>query len=691
MKDNNFGTGWEKEPSLQDLKSDLDLARSPHDSQKAKIADWLENLHVTRKINTPKGRSGIQPKLIRRNNEWRYTSLSEPFLNTPDIFNVDPITAEDVEAARMNEMVLNNQFNTKIDKVSFIDRYVRKCVDEGTVIVRVGWNYSTQLRTMVYPEFEIQPTDNPRHIAELERAAQMSPEALPEEMIEALIQSTDSGIPHYPVKVGTQESVETVVQKNHPTIEVCDTENVIIDPSCGGDLDAAEFVVYSFETSLSDLEKAGKYQNLDQIEPESHGVLDDGNHSSNWAENGFTFNDKPRQKMVAYEYWGYWDIDGSGETRPIVATWVGSTLIRLEENPYPDGKHPFVAVPYLPVDGSVHGEPDGELIIDNQKVVGAVTRGIIDTMARSANGQTGVRKGALDPLNRRRFDAGMDYEFNDMGDAQNSIHMHQYPEIPMTAYNMLSMQQQEAESLTGVKAFAQGITGSGLGETATHAQGALDAAARRELGILRRLSEGLKKAARKMIAMNQVFLSEEEVIRITNDVFTTIRRDDLSGSFDLRLSISTAEADEQKAKELAFMLQTTGQNFGLDMYKLILSEIADLRKMPHLADNIRKYQPEPDPTQLLEQQKLQLEIQEMQVNIQKTQAEIQKILAEAGNKTADTDRKNLDYVEQENGVNHAREIEKNQAQARGNMQLKAFEKMLDTPQPETQTSQENPQ
>ena len=57
---------------------------------------------------------------------------------------------------------------------------------------------------------------------------------------------------------------------------------------------------------------------------------------------------------------------------------------------------------------------------------------------------------------------------------------------------------------------------------------------------------------------------------------------DLGGKFDLKLSISTPEADEAKAKELAFMLQTTGQTMGPAFSQIILSDIAKLRKMPDL-------------------------------------------------------------------------------------------------------------
>ena len=65
------------------------------------------------------------------------------------------------------------------------------------------------------------------------------------------------------------------------------------------------------------------------------------------------------------------------------------------------------------------------------------------------------------------------------------------------------------------------------------------------------------------------------------------------------------------------------------------------------------------------------------------EAEIAKIYAEAGVKQADaakkgseTDRINLDYLEQESGVHHEREKEKDKAQSQGNMELELLKNTL---------------
>ena len=92
--------------------------------------------------------------------------------------------------------------------------------------------------------------------------------------------------------------------------------------------------------------------------------------------------DDLRRKVVAYEYWGFYDVDGTGVLTPIVATWIGSTMIRMELNPYPDQAIPLVVVPYMPVRKSLTGEADAELLEENQKILGAVMRGMIDVLGR---------------------------------------------------------------------------------------------------------------------------------------------------------------------------------------------------------------------------------------------------------------------------------------------------------------------
>ena len=165
-------------------------------------------------------------------------------------------------------------------------------------------------------------------------------------------------------------------------------------------------------------------------------------------------------------------------------------------------------------------------------------------------------------------------------------------------------------------------------------------------------------------------------------------------TLDLELTISSAEEDTAKAESLAFMLQTLGNTVDQGMTQMILSEICDLRKMPELAERVRRYTPpEPDPVQ---QQLQQLQLETMQAQLEKLQAEVQKINADAGYSDARaqnelteaqwkpqelqikaqtemakanlnnvTARKlNQDYMDNVMGVTHNRNVEVMEAQAK---------------------------
>jgi hypothetical protein len=646
---------WKNPPKLTDLKADLEAAQPAHTAHTTEVAAWLNVLNGVQAVTTKQGRSKIIPKLARKQAEWRYAALSEPFLSTDDLFNTSPATFEDKETAEQNGAVLNYQINCRLDKVAFVDEYVRAAVDEGTAIVRVGWEFAEEERKVYIPIMEQQQV--------------MGPEG-------PVVQE---------VKVGEREEMQTVITKNQPTLDVCAYQNIVLDPTCNGDVDKATFAIYSFDTSMAELKKDGRYKNLDNINLEGTTVLNEPDHVITGDEN-FTFKDDARKRIVAREYWGFWDIEGTNEVQPIVVTWVGSTIIRMELNPFPDKKLPFVLVQYLPRRKNLYGEPDAQLIEDNQKIVGAVTRGIIDIIGRSANGQQGIRKDALDVTNARKFSRGEDYKFNANVDPKQAFHMDVYPEIPRSALEVLNMQNNDAEALTGVKAFTQGISGQALGTTATGIRSALDATSKRELGILRRLSNGMNKIGRKIISMNAEFLDDQEVIRITNEELVSIDRNDLGGKYDIKLDISTAEADEQKASELAFMLQTMGNTMPMEMSQIVLADIAKLRKMPALGKKIIEFKPEPDP---LAQKKAMLEIalleaqvanetakgQENAVDVQLKTAKTATEQAKARNMDSDSDGKDLDFVERESGVANARETEANEIKHAQTMEGKEHDRL----------------
>ena len=575
-----------KSELLNKLKSDMKAADILRLEWFNKISDYRNQTFGRPYGNEIKGKSQIVSQDIRKQLEWMIPSLADPFLSSPDIIKCNPITWEDVPSARQNELLLNTQFCRKFPRYNFLMKSLKVLAMEGTLVVQTGWDYEDE---------EV------------------------EEMVETVVIDPESG---EEMIIMAKQKV-TKVKKNQPTAVVCRNEDIYIDPTCMDNMDKCQFVIHRYETDLSSLRADGRYKNLDQVEKHEGQVRDNEYYPQDHTY--FTFEDKARKKMVMYEYWGNYDVNEDGIAEPIVCSWIGNTVVRLQSNPYPDKKPPFIVVPFNAVPFQIYGDSLASVIGDNQKVKTAIIRGVIDNMAQSNNGQVGMKKGSLDIANRKKFLQGNNFEYNgDKGDFWQGS----YNQIPGSAFDVMTLMNNEIESQTGVKSFSGGITGSALGSTATGARGALDATATRRISLVRNIAENLiKPLMRKWMSYNAEFLEAEEIVRITNEEFIPIKRDDLTGNIDIDISISTAEDNNAKSQELSFLLQTLGNTMPFEMTQMIIAEIAKLSRMPDLEKRIRDFKQEPDPAA---QQMQQAEMERLALENQKLQSEIVRNNARAG-------------------------------------------------------------
>ena len=624
QKNDNDLTEWLNEPSCDDLKADLTAASSSHEKFKAKLLEYAQDMDGGKEVIPSKpGKSTVRPKLIRKNAEWKYPSLEDPFLNTADMYEINPRTWEDREAAEQNQLLLNHQWSTKIKKVKFVNDVVRYVVDDGSVVVKVGW----EVEEVRITEEQEQPVyASPEESLILMEQAVATGQMSMEEY-QARIEAGE------PVQIGV-EMVEVEVPKvikNQPKYEVCNTANVVIDPTCEGDLDQASFVIHEYDTNIANLKKeeyikdvetgevAGVYHNLKLLKDDDGVALYDQHKSE--AYNEFKFNDKARKKLTAYDYWGYWDINGDDVLVPIVATWIGDVLVRLEENPFPHGKLPFAIATYMPKKKEVMGEPDAAILKDNQESIGKLLRASHDITSEHAVGQEFIEETFFPSLAvKAEYEAGNTVYYRAGMNPNLAIHKKSIEPVPNTVFNMINMYQEESDALSGTKSFSGGISGNALGDSVGGARSALDATSKRELSILRRLSELFIDIARLTISMNQAYLSEEEVVRVTNEKFVVIRRDELAGEFDLKVDVSTPEKDEDMATKLNMLLQTNAANMDPAEARIYRAKIAKLWKQPDLAKAIETYEPKPDPVQQ-ELQQMQLEKAKIELQIARKELE----------------------------------------------------------------------
>ena len=678
-------TGWANPPTVSNLSGDIDAARPSQQEYVTQLKLWMDYLETKGPGAAPKrkGRSQVQPKLIKKHAEWRHPSMSEPFLSSAKLFDVAPRTWEDKAGAVQSELLLNHQFERYVDKVAFIDEMVRVGDNQGTVVAEVGWKRITEMVPTQVPtlEFYPLPPDAQQELQQLQAdiALMENPLAfnqLSVERKEAANYSMATGQPVVAVVVKWETVLTEKIIKNHPTAQIIDLMNLFVDPSCNGKLGDARFMAYSFETSKGELRADGRYKNIDHIAVSTNASAQSGEAQHNTTTpNNFQFSDEERKRFVAYKMYALWDIDGNGQLKPIVATWANNVLIQLDNSPFSDEEFPFVIIPVNPIPKKWHGEPDGELLIEQQKTVGALTRGMIDLLGRSANGQQGMPKQFLDAPNRRKFDDGEDYEYNPaMGNPEQLIIMHKYPEIPQSAMALMMQQYSDAESYTGQQSYGGGVNANSLGDVAAGIKGALAATAKREMSVLRRYASGVAKVGMKFLSMSKDFLSDEEIVRVTNEQFVAITRDGIDGKFDITVKVSSAEEDNLKAQELSFMLQTVGPKVDFNITKKVMAEVARLRKMPELAHDIANFEPQPDPLAIAE---AEAKVRKLEAEIATEEAKREYYLAQTKLLGAKADQQALDTVEQGTGTKHVRDMAKQEAQGESNQDLTITKGLLD--------------
>ena len=655
---------------LSNLKADFTASKLLRNELDQKIARWKSEYNAEPYGNEVNGRSKLVSRDIKKQSEWQHAALIEPFVSTPDIIKANPVTSEDAEIAPKIEVLLNTQFCRQFSRYNFMTKALKVLDQEGTVVIRTGWEYEEK-------------------VVEVEEDRE-----IPNPDYQRAIEAVNQGITDPSILQGIEPTLITKVRvrktkpvKNHPTAMVCRNEDIFIDPTCQDDMDKCQFVIYRYETDMTTLKQAGIYKNLDKIKiPTGLTGTNDTEYITE-DSTSFRFSDTARKKIVVHEYWGNYDINGDDIAEPIVCTWIDNTIIRLEANPFPDKKPPFLIVPFSAIPFKLYGESNAELLSDIQKIKTAIYRGFIDNMALSNNGQKGIKKGSLDEYNKQRFLNGENFEFNHYA---SDFFIGNFNELPSSIFNVLTLMNNEAESITGVASFNTGINGNALGSTATSIRGAIDSASTRRLNIVRNISENLvKPLLRKWLAYDAMFLDEESQYRITNDTFVYLKRDDLGANIDIDLSISTSDDNRAKAQELAFVLQTVGPSEDPRLRKILMAQIAQLYRMPDLAKMIMDYKPEPDP---MAEQMQQLQMQLLQAEIANTQAKagentvdqdvkrakVQTELAKAKNLNSMADKTDLDYVHQYSGIKEKEALQRQQLQNQFNIDRETL-KLLQSP------------
>ncbi len=605
---------WSNPPTLKDLKADYDNAKASHDNAITRINRFKEiyNESGDSSLKKIKGRSSYNSKLVRKQMEWVIPNIEEPILSVDSLFSLTPLSVDAIDVARENSDILDYQWNHQVNKTELINKAARKFGIEGTCIVKCGWSVKTEKQTNVvsvpiYAETESEINNI------IQRAASTSPE-----LHASIIEKIKSG---EKIQIGEREEeiTEDVIIENRPRHIVRDNESIIIDPSAKGVYEDIRFIVDIVETDYSTLSQSSSYFNLDYVKDYVTRIGNDTVSEYELAvdkydDDQFFFSDLPRKKITMYEYWGYWDVNKDGKLVSIVASWVGGKMIRLEENPFPHKRIPYAISQFMPIEDEAWGEPNAELLWQDQTSLSGTVRAMQDITEESSAGQEFIDESLfLDPIQKRNYENGKRTYIRKDSNPKDAIYRKSVEPVPNVLFDMGKLYNDAATRLTGVSDYEQRISDKTNGRNQLPEDGTTN----REMSVLRRFSTMIESIGMMTLSMNKEFLLDNQVIASGSEYREVGDTGKLRDDFNVVVKVSTPTVKNKQAARIMDMMQTNAANMSPNIASLHYIKIADLWGFKDLSDAlIDDMNKEPTEEEMM-MQRLQLEDAEISVRTKK--------------------------------------------------------------------------
>lgn len=459
--------------------------------------------------------------------EWALPSLMKVFTGSDEVITVAGVTEEDDQNAEVMQSLLVYQLQRQNKFFPILYNWMKDALITGMGIIKCYWE-----RTEGYtPE-----------------TAQLNADAL------KLLAQT--GVEITSVKGPDIMGDFTVTWnspyyiKNSPKLENILVSEFLYSPDAKN-LEDANFVAHRKKVTMSHLrqkEREGIYANVDMVHPDSGPVswitdqVEDviGDHYTPLHNNQ---QDKAREEVTIYECYTKIDFNNDGILEDMIITIAGDVILRAEPNYM--GRHPFFSISPTKDPHRIWVKRSyAELIGELQDMKVALTRQIVQNIALTNDPKMIL---AEDSINISDYIEGRKVIRKkpgaSMGDVAMSMPVNQLS--PQT-FQFLEYLEGQKENRTGITRYNQGLDANSLNKTATGISAILGQSAQRLELVARMFAEtGISELFRFMVSLNQKFVDQETVVRLTNKQLR-ISPDDLNGNFDLvvnaGISIATKES-----------------------------------------------------------------------------------------------------------------------------------------------------
>lgn len=458
--------------------------------------------------------------------EWALPSLMKVFTGSDEVITIAGVTEEDDTKAETMQELLVYQLQRQNKFFPVLYNWMKDSLITGMGIAKCYWE-----RTEGYTTEQT---------------------VLNNESLQALIQTgvnvTDiQGPDNFGDFTVTYQLPYYV--KNAPKIENILISEFIYSPDAKS-LEDANFVAHKRKVTISYLrerEAQGVYANIDDIRVDDtyNGIVVDQVEEVTGDNYVDIIKDEQlaRQEVVIYECYTKIDVNNDGILEDMIITICGDTIIRMEQNYM--GRHPFFAISPTKDPHRIWVKRSyAELIGELQDLKVALTRQIMQNVALTNDPKMLLDESAI---NIDDFVQGRKVIRMKAGHSLNEVAMPMSvtPLAPQT-FQFLEYLEGQKENRTGITRYNQGLDANSLNKTATGISAILGQSAQRLELVARMFAEtGLYELFRFMVSLNQKFIDQQTVIRLTNKELK-INPEDLDGNFDLvvnaGISIATKES-----------------------------------------------------------------------------------------------------------------------------------------------------
>lgn len=424
--------------------------------------------------------------------------------NRPQI-DIVPREPEDQDRATIMNNLIDYQWDL-MDMNVLLPEAVKEMAIYGTVILKVGWKKEEK------------------------------------EVISAEV--VDEEIP----ELGTVPITEKKTVYDGPSVELVDLYDFFWDPEAT-DIDTAKWVIHRTKRSLDYLKEKQRqkiYKNINLLEQSASPVQLDDQKQQRRATLGISLPDYTAEKddkdIELLEYW-------SDDKVCVVAN--RSVIIREEKNPYRHGKKPFIRCVDQKVPHEFLGVGEIEPIESLQYELNDRRNQRMDNITLALNRMFKVVNGKNVDEDELVSEAGGVVHM----DSLDAVDTFDIPDVTSSSYQEETLIKADIQTTSGVTDFSRGTASDALAnDTATGISLLQEASnARFRLKVQNIEDMLIKRLGELMVAMNEQFISEDQVIRIVGEEGTTfekVKADEIRGNFDVSVVAgSTLPASESVEKK----------------------------------------------------------------------------------------------------------------------------------------------